>query len=372
MRCGSCSEKADTTHRRSLRNDSGVRLQGMADMDYYVLQGTEDEMGTQRGKYFKDRFNDILALLAAKTPPQWVAWLDKKAIPYAVTNFPEIVEEIDAFAEACGTDRLHAFIYFYSQTKSWFSNHCSNIMVAESDSGPIFAKNMDPFPPELPYVCFYHVKPKKGHQLFGYGYIASFSPQGMNEVGLCDGGTSCSGTRPVGPRPEVGACSAFLSMLTMRRCRTIDEVLEIRKKYAFFDKGAANAYLDATGDHMALEETDTKSLVFRKHQGYSVVTTFNNGFSEWDWNDQFAMYHMPEAMARAERVHKMLKGKKHITVEHVKEILSSHGYGGLCHHPIHEKVMETACSYICLPNERKVLYTLAKPCQGEWKEFVFG
>jgi hypothetical protein len=62
---------------------------------------------------------------------------------------------------------------------------------------------------------------------------------------------------------------------------------------------------------------------------------------------------------------------KDLDEDEMKEIMSSHGEGGLCRHSSDKSRSATVFSIIFLPTQRKFLYGDGNPCETEYIEVEY-
>ncbi len=342
-------------------------------MDYLTLSGSPRKIGRQKAEFDGDYIARVWEQFYARhQSSRFDDWIRREVIPHNCKTWPWLAEELEGYREVSGYDL--EFIYSYLFVGSLTRFTCSNIAIETIDQGIVFAKNTDLSQGEFDNIFFYHYKPDDGQQFFGYSYKASLTVQGMNESGLCLGGTSCSYKTDVEEEELQEATGLqFITRYLMQYGRTSPEAVEALCRYKSFAKGSALISLDADG------RSDSLNLQYPMcHTRRNRLPAFCTGFFEID-NYEFpdhlqgSVAHHKARLAFAE---KHFAGRGKVTLKELQEFLRRHNTdwsepGQWCRHLPEDRYLETVVSHICIPAERRVLYCHGKPCQTEYKEFVF-
>ena len=342
-------------------------------MDYLVLEGSPYEIGKQKAEFDGDYLKKVMEYYNKEAKPAFEKWIKGKAIPYTEEEWPELVEEVHGYLDASGYDELSMYKYLFSQVRGRFT--CSNVAIKTEDAGYVFAKNTDLQPHEFPHIFFFHYKPDQGQEFFGYSYKASFTVQGMNSKGLCNGGTSFSGVlEDTSSIPDVGASNIFIQRKIMQYAGTADEAIEYFQDSVYFDKASGLLFLDAAGNCNSMNRSMTVSDV----RNNTSLPAFCTGFydpDKYQYKDDF-LPHVVMGKARLAYAEDFFNRKDKYYLQDVLDFLRSHGPdwskpGQWCRHHPQEPHYRTCVSHICIPSRKTVMYCHGNPCETPYKEFVF-
>jgi hypothetical protein len=151
-----------------------------------------------------------------------------------------------------------------------------------------------------------------------------------------------------------------------------DSIEEAKKLFLHKDRASSfnNIVADSKGFIKTLEASATaqKEITHdndsvEAHSNHFIWLKNKEGREDKSYND---------SVKRLERAYE--EGEKagnDMTLEDMKNILSSHGEGGLCRHSKDKNGTATVFSVIFLPKQRKFYFSNGYPCQGNYKEIGY-
>lgn len=115
-----------------------------------------------------------------------------------------------------------------------------------------------------------------GYMVMGWNsYLPRYPQAGINENGLCFDWASLSSQQyPKNPRRK--DTDEDLMVLILRKCRTVDEAVELIKKYNWPQFGQEHLLIaDRTGNSCVVEWSRDDYVFIKNRQPYQVVTNFS-------------------------------------------------------------------------------------------------
>jgi len=342
-------------------------------MDYLVLEGRPYQIGKRKAEFDGDYLKEILDYYDQERNVEFERWIAGKAIPYIESRWPDLAEEVEGYLDASGFDKLAMYKRLYSQAKRYFT--CSNVAIETTDAGFVFAKNTDLIHWELPHTFFFHYKPDRGQEFFGYSYKGSYMVQGMNRSGLCNGGASMSGiVEPADAVPNTGSPMEFIQRQVMQYAESAEQAVDIYREHAMFDKARGLMVLDAGGECKSINISRT----FCHVRDETALPAYCTGFfdtDKYEWREDFKSA-VETKKAREAFAEAYFRQKVTHSFQDLLNFLKSHGPdwskpGQWCRHYPQEPSFRTCASHVCIPAQRKVLYCHGNPCETPYKEFVF-
>ncbi len=275
--------------------------------------------------------------------------------------FPEILEEIRGFADACHAlyEDLSAFILTIGAFKATPS--CS-VFAVSNGSDVVFGRNYDFFYSFKEYVVSYLTCPKNGYWSIGHSDIFIGREDGINEKGLAIGMTGVEGKVV---KPGVSFCLALRCVLD--KCVNVGEavkaLLSMRSStacnYLLADKEGGMAVVEASPDKAIVRwhEEDINFIVCTNHFLHPEMQEMENleerSKSNWD------------TIPRYTTIYNMLKEKAdRINVKRAQKILANHS-GYVCSHQ--EKIkLGTLWSIVATLKKPKIYRAEGHPCRAKY------
>lgn len=195
---------------------------------------------------------------------------------------------------------------------------------------------------------------------------ASFT-RGVPSIGLNSEGLIFSGCQVDAndTRPGIPRMMLYMEALFSKNLKEAEGLLLHPKRASAF----ANVVANKKGEIITLEGSATKKKKVKHDDG---VGAHANHFT-WLKNKEGRKDESYERSVK--RLEKALKDAKEagkdMDVEQMKEIMSSHGEGGLCRHSKDKSRSATVFSVIFLPTERKFLYGDGNPCETTYIEVEY-
>jgi predicted choloylglycine hydrolase len=321
------------------------------------VKGTYYEMGYQYGT--------IIHKHGFRVSEQSAEKLDfrKKSEKEVKRVFPEILEEIHGFADACHASYEHLAAFILSIGAFKPEPMCS-VFATFNGSDVVFGRNYDFFYSFKKYTESYLTCPKEGYFSIGHSDIFIGREDGVNEKGLAIGmtGVDSEGNKP-------GISFILVSRCVLDKCANVEEAVEI----------LSNAHLTSTYNflvadkeaNMAVVETAPDRVRVRRPEegGNFIICTNHFVHSEMqDSEDQEARHESNwDTLPRYATMHNILKQHNaKIDVENAQEILSNHS-GYICSHQ--EKIkLGTLWSIIATLKQPRVFRAEGHPCRTKYEQ----
>jgi len=267
--------------------------------------------------------------------------------------FPEILEEIRGFADACKLDydQLASLILTIGAEEP----QCSVFAVTDGEN--IFmGRNYDMYYKFKDYLESYLTMPENGYWSLGNTDIFVGREDGVNEKGLA---VAMSGTVAY-ISPGIGFPIAIRYILD--KCATVKEGVKFLTGIRHF---STISYLlaDMSGDMAVIEASPKRTLVRSSGEERFIVSI--NHFVSPEMFD-ISLYELPDSRTRFDTIVSMLKdctGKLNENL--LKSILSNHK-GLICSHREDVK-LGTLWSVVVNLNKLRILRAEGHPCKTKYK-----
>jgi predicted choloylglycine hydrolase len=281
-----------------------------------------------------------------------------KSEPEVEHVFPEILEEIRGFADACKAryDDAAAFMFSIGAFKP--EPMCS-VFAASNDSDIIFGRNYDFFYSFRRFTESYFTSPENGHRSIGQSDVFIGREDGVNEKGLAIG---TSGVETHEKKPGVSFCLAVRCVLD--KCANVREATQMLSNihhtagfnFLLADREADLAVVEASPGRVRIrspEKADnfmlcTNHYVLPEMQEMEDLSEREK--ANWD------------SMTRYTTIQAMLKKHgAHLSLKNAQEILANHT-GYVCSHQ--EKIkLGTIWSITATLKEPAIFRAEGHPCR---------
>ena len=277
--------------------------------------------------------------------------------------FPEILEEIKGFAEACHTSYEQATALIFGVGAFKVSPMCS-IFAASNGSDVIFGRNYDFFYSFKKYTESYLTCPEDGYRSLGHTDIFIGREDGINESGLAIGMTGVEGKTV---KPGVSFCLALRCVLD--KCANVKEGV---KTLTDAHVTSADNYLlaDKEGSMAVVEASPEKTRVrwLGKDDNFMVCTNHFVHTEMQDMEDQAERSRSNwDSLPRYSTISETLRqlGSK-IDVKAAEKILANHS-GYVCSHQNKIK-LGTIWSIIASLKQPQIFRAEGHPCRTKYRQ----
>jgi len=272
--------------------------------------------------------------------------------------FPDVLEEIRGFADACRApyENLSSFIFSVGVSKP---SACS-IFATFNGSDVLFGRNYDFFYRFKKHSESFLTTPTNGYRSVGNSDIFIGREDGVNEEGLAVAMTFVS---PKEVKPGINF--ALLARCILDKCAHVEEALETLTKAHHL---AANCYLVADRErNMAVVEACPEKIRTRKPEENNSFIACTNQFMHSEMKDmENVKDRPPDSEHRYTTIYNKLKQKEgKLTLVDAQKILSDHT-GYVCSH-IKEIQIGTLWSIIATLNKPSVYMAEGHPCRSKYK-----
>jgi len=321
------------------------------------VKGTYYEMGYQYGT--------IIYKHGFRVSEQSAEKLDfgKKSEKEVKRVFPEILEEIQGFADACHAsyEQVAAFILSIGAFKA--EPMCS-VFATFNGSDVVFGRNYDFFYSFKKYTESYLTCPYGGYFSLGHSDVFIGREDGVNEKGLAIGIT---GVDSEGNKPGISFILALRCVLD--KCANVEEAVKILSNahststYNFLvaDREASMAVVEAAPERVRVRRPE-------EGEDFIICTNHFLHAEMQDMEDQKARYESNwDTLPRYKTIYNALEQHKAKTdVESAQKILSNHS-GYVCSHQ--EKIkLGTLWSVIATLKQPQVLRAEGHPCKTKYRQ----
>jgi isopenicillin-N N-acyltransferase like protein len=348
------------------------------------LKGSPYEMGMKQGKSFPKEIKDIYEdtyknSIANRKISEDKIQLVRETVRKSLTKTaPQLLEEMDGIADGAGMKRDDIFllntwpivVYAVGLTS------CSSMVVAQSDRGPLLGQNADLGMRDSYFVGIH--RPAHGYASITARFFGTvwFMGGGINEHGLCMGGSGVNGVKR-DEKWEEGFPGLFLSLLVMGNCRNVSEAVILFQKYKPMiplECGQDHSLADKDGHIAVVEKLASKTAVRYADNGVLFTANFFAHRDMEPLNDHSTEYvRSLESNARERywRIGETFKNGDY-SFKTVKSLLSAHEYpGALCRHcdTVKDEIGYTKISCISIPREKRILISDNAPCRSAYVEY---
>lgn len=268
-------------------------------MDGFALEGTPTEMGRQ----FAERLSASDRSLASISPesldpPEAKRAFARECVPAVEEHVPELLAEIDAFADDISVDRETARLVPLALDADVGCSLVGIAGVHTSSGDPLFGRNLDFHPSTRRFAKLFSTRPADGLASVGCALAFVGRLDGINEAGLAVGfaGVPTEAYVPGISWPlairhvldtceRVGEATAFLE--------SIPHVRNVN----FLVADAAGDVAGATGDVAVVEAGPEAVATTRPDDGFVAAT---NQFASTRMREYQSVAHQPEARVPAD------------------------------------------------------------------------
>jgi predicted choloylglycine hydrolase len=268
-------------------------------------------------------------------------------------SFPEILEEIRGFADACKID--YDQLASFTLTIGGEDNQCSVFAVTDGES-VFMGRNYDMYYKFKDYLESYLTMPEEGYWSLGNTDIFIGREDGINEKGLA---AAMSGiVAYISP----GIVFPIAIRYVLDKCATVKEGVKFLTGIPHF---STISYLlaDPSGDMVAVEASPQRTVVRTPEEEGFIISA--NHFVHPKMVD-ISIYEPPDSRIRYNTIVKKLKNRTgELSEELLKSILSDHT-GLVCSHRKSIK-LGTLWSVVANLNKLRILRAEGHPCRAKYK-----
>lgn len=316
-----------------------------------------------KGSYYEMgyKYGSILYEQGFTVPEQTSEKLDfgRKSEKEVRRFFPEILEQIKGFADACHTsyENLVAFILTIGAFKA--EPMCS-AFATFNGSDVVFGRNYDFYYRFKEYTGSYLTCPKEGYSSVGHSDIFVGRDDGVNEKGLA---IAITGIEEKIVKPGINFILAVRYVLD--KCASVKEGVKTLSDAHF---STTNNYLlaDKGGNMAVVEASPDRVRVRRPEEGDSFIVCTNHFLHPEMLEMEKQKERCWDSMPRYTTIYNALKqqdGK--IDVKTAQKILSNHT-GYVCSHQKNIK-LGTLWSIIANLNKLQILRAEGHPCRAKYE-----
>jgi predicted choloylglycine hydrolase len=272
--------------------------------------------------------------------------------------FPEILEEIRGFADACHAsyENLAALILGIG---AFSPKAACSIFATFKGSDVVFGRNYD--------FCYsfkdktesYLTCPKDGYRSVGQSDIFVGREDGINEKGLAIGMTAVA-AKDLKP----GVSFALATRYVLDKHATVDEAVETLSHVHFL---TTNNYLlaDRNGKMAVVEASPDKMRIRRPEKGNNFIVCTNHFSSPEMLKFENKKERPPDSMERYVTIYNALRRHEgEIDAKIAQKLLSSHR-GRVCSH-VNSIKLGTLWSIVATLNDLKVFRAEGPPCRTKY------
>lgn len=170
-------------------------------------------------------------------------------------------------------------------------------------------------------------------------------------------------------KPGIPRMMCFMEALFSKTLKEAEKVFLHKERASSFN----NIVADEKGDIITLEASAEDHK--KKNHKDNSIDVHTNHFLHLTHKEARVDDSYERSVKRFERAVEEAKEKgKEMSIDDIKEIMSSHGDGGLCRHPnspTDVADVKTNFSIIFLPTKRKFLFATGYPCKADYKEYEY-
>jgi predicted choloylglycine hydrolase len=277
--------------------------------------------------------------------------------------FPEVLEEISGFAQACELQYEHFAAFMFGIGAFKPQPDCS-VFATATDSRVLFGRNYDFFYSFKDYTESTLTLPENGYFSIGQSDVFIGKEDGINEKGLA---VAMTGVESPIIKPGISFCLAVRCILD--KCSTTAEAVRILSEAKLT---SANNFLiaDKTGELAVVETSPTRSRVRKPEVGQNFVVCTNH-FVHPDMqeieNTEERKRSNWDTLPRYAQISNALRSAGEIcNLKDVQKILSDHT-GYVCSHQ-HKIKLGTLWSLAASLEQPRILRAEGHPCRAGFKE----
>jgi predicted choloylglycine hydrolase len=283
----------------------------------------------------------------------------KQCLPEVNRVFPEILDEISGFADACHSSYDHLLALILSVGAFKPVGACS-IFAVKASPDVLFGRNYDFYYKFKEHIESYLTQPLSGYWSLGNTDIFVGREDGMNEKGLAIGMTAVA---PI--EIKAGINFALLTRCILDKCANAKEATNVLTSAYHV---TANNYLIADREgNMAVIEACPRRVAVRKPKENEDFIVSTNHFIHPDMcSMENQSERPPDSVRRYMTIfEKLLQLRGKTTVEDAQRILSDHR-GLVCSHA-EEIQLGTLWSLIAALSKQSIYISEGHPCKTKYK-----
>jgi predicted choloylglycine hydrolase len=331
-----------------------------------IKSASAKDAGISIGEMLKKQINDAVeSYKIEKLTQQFSAWMDEgKSLSKKYS--PIAYEFVEGLAEGSGVSFDSTFGMWYEEL--WYAKEkdksnlkdegCTDIFIKDNDK-VIMGHTNDESPGDGSRLVKIEIKDKPV-------IYASFT-RGVPSIGVNSNGLIFSGCQVDAndTRPGIPRMMLYMEALFSDNLKQAEKLLLHPKRASAF----ANVVANQKGEIITLEGSAKKKKKVVHDDG---IGAHANHFTWLKNKEGREGESYEQSVKRLEKALKELKeAGKDLDQEQMKEIISSHGEGGLCRHSNDKSRSATVFSIIFLPTQRKFLYGDGNPCETEYIEVEY-
>jgi predicted choloylglycine hydrolase len=271
--------------------------------------------------------------------------------------FPEVLDEIRGFADACQAPYEHLASFIFSI--GTFKPTACSLFAANNGSEVVFGRNYDFYYRFKQHSESFLTKPLDGYCSVGNSDIFIGREDGVNEKGLA---VAMAWVAPKTVKPGINFI--LLTRFILDKCENVKRALRTLTEAHHV---SAYSYLlaDKEGD-MAVVEACAEKVKIRKPEDSFIVCT--NHFIHDEMLDvEYRKERPPDSELRYRTIYKALEENlSKIDIKTAQRILSDHK-GNVCSH-IDEIQLGTIWSVVASLKQLKILLAEGHPCRAKYRE----
>lgn len=279
---------------------------------------------------------------------------------------PKAFEFVQGIAEGSGLEEDVAFGMWYEEL--WFAKEkdktklkdegCTDVFVKDGDN-VIMGHNNDESPGDGSRLVKLEIKDQPT-------IYASFT-RGVPSIGLNSEGLIFSGCQVDAndTRPGIPRMMLYMEALFSKTLKEAESLLLHEKRASAF----ANVIGNEKGEIITLEGSATKEKKIKHKDGVDAHANHFLWLKSKEGREGKSLKDSIKRLEKAIGLGEELEDDARI--EKMKEILSSHGEGGLCRHTKNKNESATVFSVIFLPTKRKFIYGDGNPCKTNYIEVEY-
>lgn len=324
-----------------------------------TVRGAYHEMGLHYGSIlYKHGFR-----LDEQTPEKLE--FGRKSEKEVKRVFPEIIEEIEGFAEAVHASFEQASSFMFGIGAFKVAPQCS-AFATFTGSDIVFGRNYDFYDSFKKYTESYLTCPKDAYWSLGHSDVFIGREDGINEKGLA---IAMTGVSEKAIRPGVSFC--LLVRAVLDKCATTEEAVRLLSDAHICS--ADNFIVADRRDNLAVvEASPDRTRVRRPEKGESFIVCTNHfvlpEMQEMENLEDRAKCNW-DTLPRYETISGMLRERKgKIDVRYAQKILSNHS-GYVCSHQKKIK-LSTLWSIIATLEEPQMFRAEGTPCRAKYNQDI--
>jgi len=328
-----------------------------------IKSASAHEAGSSIGKILKKQINNaVKAYKIEKLIEDFSDWMEKGK-KLSKQHTPITYEFIEGLAEGAEIKPDEAFGMWYEEL--WFAKEkdktklkdegCTDVFVKDGDN-VIMGHNNDERPGDGSRLIKLEIKNKP---TIYASFTRGVPSIGVNNVGLVFSGcqVDANDTTPGIPRMML-----YMEALFSKTLKEAESLLLHPKRASAF----ANVVSDETGKIITLEGSAEKEKKVNHKDGVDVHTNHFLWLKSKEGREGKSLKDSIKRLKKAIGMGEDLE--EDMRIDKMKEILSSHGEGGLCRHTKDKNESATVFSVIFLPTKRKFFYGDGNPCKTDYIE----